>query len=69
MAVSYGVSGPNLRGSGVKWDVRKDEPYSIYDRFEFDVPVGNGHFGTLGDCFDRYWVRMLEIQESITIFH
>ena len=63
VAVSYGVSGPNLRGSGVKWDVRKDEPYSIYDRFDFEVPIGSGKFGTLGDCFDRYWVRMLEIKE------
>ena len=67
VAISYGVSGPNLRGSGVKWDVRKDEPYSIYDRFEFDVPIGEGKFGTLGDCFDRYWVRMLEIKESVKI--
>ena len=56
-----------MRGSGVKWDVRKDEPYSVYDRFEFDVPVGEGKFGTLGDCFDRYWVRMLEIKESVRI--
>ncbi|GIS47524.1 MAG: hypothetical protein Ct9H90mP20_1940 [Candidatus Neomarinimicrobiota bacterium] len=40
---------------GVKWDVRKDEPYSIYDRFEFEVPTGTGEFGTLGDCFDRFW--------------
>ena len=67
VAVSYGVSGPNLRGSGVKWDVRKDEPYSIYDRFDFEVPIGSGKFGTLGDCFDRYWVRMLEIKESTKI--
>ena len=67
VAISYGVSGPNLRGSGVKWDVRKDEPYSIYDRFEFDVPTGTGEFGTLGDCFDRYWVRMLEVTESVKI--
>ena len=67
VAISFGVSGPNLRGSGVKWDVRKDEPYSVYDRFEFDVPLGEGKFGTLGDCFDRYWVRMLEIKESVRI--
>ena len=46
IAISYGVSGPNLRGSGVNWDVRKDEPYSIYDRFEFDIPTGTGEFGT-----------------------
>ncbi|GIT57951.1 MAG: hypothetical protein Ct9H300mP18_13800 [Candidatus Neomarinimicrobiota bacterium] len=47
VAISYGVSGP-ITWSGVKWDVRKDEPYSIYDRFEFDVPIGEGKFGTLG---------------------
>ena len=67
VAISYGVSGPNLRGSGVKWDVRKDEPYSIYDRFDFDIPTGTGEFGTLGDCFDRYWVRMLEVTQSVRI--
>ena len=67
VAVSFGVTGPNLRGSGVKWDVRKDEPYSIYDRFDFDVPTGTGEFGTVGDCFDRYWVRMLEVKESVKI--
>ena len=67
VAVSFGVTGPNLRGSGVKWDVRRDEPYSIYDRFEFEVPTGTGEFGTVGDCFDRYWVRMLEVKESVKI--
>ena len=67
VAVSYGVTGPNLRASGVKWDVRKDEPYSIYEKFNFDVPTGTGEFGTLGDSYDRYWVRMLEIQESVKI--
>lgn len=67
VAVSFGVTGPNLRGSGVKWDVRRDEPYSIYDRFEFDVPTGTGEFGTVGDCFDRYWVRLLEVKESVKI--
>jgi NADH-quinone oxidoreductase subunit D len=67
VAISYGVSGPNLRGSGVKWDVRKDEPYSVYDKFDFEIPVGTGDHGTLGDCWDRYWVRMLEMQESCNI--
>lgn len=67
VAVSYGVSGPNLRGSGVKWDVRRDETYSIYDRFDFEVPIGTGDVGTLGDCWDRYWVRMLEMKESCKI--
>ena len=67
VAISYGVSGPNLRGSGVKWDIRKDEPYSIYDRFDFDVPVGIGEKGNLGDCWDRFNVRLTEMGESIKI--
>ena len=67
MAISYAMSGPNLRGSGVKWDMRKDEPYSIYDRFEFDVPVGTGERGVVGDAWNRHRVRMWEIEESIKI--
>ncbi len=64
MAINFGLTGPNLRGSGVKRDLRKDEPYSIYDRFDFDVPVGKGEKGTVGDCWDRYMVRMREMRES-----
>jgi NADH-quinone oxidoreductase subunit D len=56
-----------LRGSGIKWDLRRDDPYSIYDRFEFDVPVGTGLMGQVGDCFDRHWVRMLEWEQSLNI--
>lgn len=67
VAISYGVGGPNLRGSGMKWDLRKEEPYGIYDRFEFDVPVGTGEFGTLGAAWDRYMVRVREMLESIRI--
>ena len=67
VAIRYGVSGPNLRGSGVKWDLRKDEPYSIYERFDFDVPIGEGTVGTTGDCWDRFYVRMLEMTESAKI--
>lgn len=67
VAVSYGVTGPNLRGSGVKWDIRKDETYSIYDKFDFDIPVGTGEMGTVGDCWDRYYVRMVEMKESVKI--
>ena len=59
IAISYGVTGPNLRASGVKWDLRKNDPYSIYDRFEFDIPVGEGIKGTVGDCWDRFYVRII----------
>ncbi len=61
-AIDFGLSGPNLRGSGVEHDVRKARPYLIYDRFEFDVPVG-----TTGDCYDRYAIRILEMRESVKI--
>src|SRR5215468_8414153 len=57
-AVDYNLVGPNLRGSGVSYDVRRDDPYSIYPELEFDVPVGRGELGTVGDSFDRYIVRM-----------
>lgn len=67
VALNYGASGPVLRGSGVKWDLRKDDPYSIYDRFEFDVPIGHGEVGTLGDCWDRYIVRVIEMEQSLLI--
>ncbi len=67
VAIDYGVSGPNLRGSGVKWDLRKNDPYSIYDRFDFNIPVGEGTMGSVGDCWDRYWVRVLEMHESVKI--
>ncbi|MDI6401966.1 NADH-quinone oxidoreductase subunit D [Balneolaceae bacterium ANBcel3] len=67
VAINYGISGPSLRGSGVKWDLRRDDPYSIYDRFEFDVVVGKGEVGTLGDCWDRYIVRVREMEESLKI--
>ncbi len=67
MAINYGVTGPSLRGSGVARDLRRDEPYGIYDRFEFDVPVGSGEMGQLGDCWDRYMVRIREMRESCKI--
>jgi NADH-quinone oxidoreductase subunit D len=56
-AVNFGVTGPTLRGSGVKWDIRKALPYSSYDEFEFDIPVG-----TNGDVYDRYLVRLREME-------
>jgi NADH-quinone oxidoreductase subunit D len=67
IAVSYGVTGPNLRGSGIRWDLRKDDPYSIYDRFDFDIPIGTGAMGSVGDCWDRYYVRIRELEECIKI--
>ncbi len=61
-ALSYGWVGPCLRGSGVAYDIRKDHPYSGYEQYDFDVPVG-----TLGDCYDRYLVRMEEMRQSLRI--
>jgi len=67
VAINYGCSGPVLRGSGVKYDLRKDEPYSIYDRFDFDIPVGKGEVGVIGDCWNRNIVRVYEMEESCRI--
>ena len=61
-AIDYGLTGPCLRGSGVNYDVRKSDPYSVYSDFEFDVPVGLD-----GDCWDRHWVRIKEMDESLKI--
>ncbi len=61
-AIAYGASGPVLRGSNVVWDIRKAFPYSGYEKFEFDIPVG-----TNGDVYDRYLVRMLEMGQSLNI--
>ncbi len=61
-ALAYGLTGPNLRGSGVGLDLRKDKPYSGYEQYEFDVPVG-----TKGDCYDRYLVRGEEMRQSVRI--
>jgi NADH-quinone oxidoreductase subunit D len=61
-AINYSAAGPVLRGSGVKWDIRKADPYSVYDRFKFEVPVGSK-----GDIYDRYRVRIEEMNQSIAI--
>jgi NADH-quinone oxidoreductase subunit D len=66
-AIDYGLVGPNLRGSGVDWDLRRDLPYGAYPDFEFEVPVGKGFRGTVGDCFDRYYCRCLEMGQSSRI--
>jgi NADH dehydrogenase I D subunit len=63
-AVSFGLTGPNLRGSGVAYDVRKARPYLGYDEYDFDIPVGE-----VGDTFDRYLVRLEEMRQSVRIVH
>jgi len=67
VAINYGVSGPILRGSGVKWDLRKNDPYSVYDKLDFEIPIGKGLKGTVGDCWDRYMVRVHEMEQSVNI--
>ena len=62
MAINISASGPVLRASGVAWDLRKADPYSIYPRFEFEIPTA-----TAGDCYDRYWVRIKEMRQSVRI--
>ena len=66
-AVNYGITGPNLRASGLQFDLRRNDSYSIYDRFDFEIPFGTGSHGTPGDCWDRYWVRVREMEESVRI--
>jgi NADH-quinone oxidoreductase subunit D len=64
IAVDYGLTGPTLRGSGVDHDLRKAQPYLVYDRLKFEVPIGS-----VGDCYDRYLVRMEEMRQSVSILH
>ena len=61
-AIGYGLTGPNLRGSGVDFDMRKNHPYLGYEQYDFDIPVGK-----VGDCYDRYQVRMEEMRQSVSI--
>ncbi len=58
-AIAWGFSGPMIRASGIPWDIRRSQPYEVYDRMEFDVPVG-----TNGDCYDRFMVRVEEVRQS-----
>lgn len=63
----YALTGPVIRGSGIPYDLRRDKPYSLYNELDFDVCVGQGEMGTIGDCWDRYIVRMKEMIESCKI--
>lgn len=71
MAIDYGLTGPMLRGSGVDWDLRRDMPYMLYGEIwkdgVYQIPLGSGEKGTLGDCWDRFYVRVAEMRESIKI--
>lgn len=67
LAINYGCTGPVLRGSGLAYDLRKVDAYSVYPQMEFEVPVGQGLVGTLGDCWDRNHVRILECEASLNL--
>ena len=71
MALDFGLTGPMLRGSGVDFDLRRDCPYMVYDEIwkagVFQVPLGKGEMGQLGDCWDRVWVRVMEMKECLGI--
>jgi NADH-quinone oxidoreductase subunit D len=67
VAINFASSGPMLRGSGVNWDLRRDDPYSVYDKLEWEPQVGKGEVGTVGDCWDRHIVRMREMEQSVNL--
>jgi NADH-quinone oxidoreductase subunit D len=67
VAINYAISGPQLRGSGVNWDLRRDDPYSVYRKFEWEPQIGKGERGTVGDCWNRHIVRMHEMEQSLNI--
>ncbi|MEQ9298548.1 MAG: NADH-quinone oxidoreductase subunit D [Cyclobacteriaceae bacterium] len=67
LAINYGVTGPMLRGSGLKFDLRRVDGYSVYPELDFEVPIGTGEMGEAGDCWDRSWVRVRECFESVKI--
>ena len=66
-AIDYGVTGPMLRASGLKYDLRRVDNYSVYPELDFEIPIGKGEVGTLGDCWDRTYVRAMECNESVKI--
>lgn len=65
VAINYGCTGPMLRGSGLRYDLRKVDGYSVYPELDFEIPIGEGAMGTTGDCWDRTWVRVVECWESV----
>jgi NADH-quinone oxidoreductase subunit D len=67
VAINYGCTGPMLRGSGLRYDLRKVDGYSVYPELDFEIPIGEGKMGTVGDCWDRTWVRVVECQESLKL--
>ena len=67
LAINCGVTGPMLRGSGLRFDLRKVDGYSVYPELDFDIPIGEGKMGKTGDCWDRTYVRVEEIYESLKI--
>lgn len=67
LAINCGITGPTLRGSGLRYDLRRVDGYSVYPEIEFDVPIGTGEVGQVGDCWDRTYVRVAEIHESLKI--
>ncbi len=67
LAINYGISGPMLRASGLRYDLRRVDGYSVYPELEFDIPIGEGKMGAVGDCWDRTYVRVRECYESLRI--
>lgn len=67
LAINYGVTGPILRGSGLRLDYRRVDGYSVYPELDFEVPIGSGAMGQVGDCWDRTWVRVEEVKQSVKI--
>lgn len=66
-AMAYGLTGPNLRACGLAYDLRRDHPYSLYSSLQFSVPVGRDGYGALGDSYNRFWMRVEEVEQSVQI--